>query len=58
MRRILRAALEEVGYPQILEAEHRLAALGLLERETMDVVLTDIGIPHIDGLALALPAQR
>lgn len=52
-RRLLHRALDELGCRSVLEAEDGLAAQALLlERSDVDLVLTDILMPRLDGLEL------
>lgn len=57
MRTYLARALEKVGY-RVVAVEHGLAALPLLESEPFDLLLTDIVMPGVDGIALALKATK
>ncbi len=49
IRRLLRTSLGAQGY-RVLEAATGHDALGLLARETLEVVLLDLGLPDLDGL--------
>ncbi len=49
MRRLLRTSLSAQGY-RVLEAATGHQALDLLARETLEVVLLDLGLPDLDGL--------
>ena len=49
---ISRAALERVGYA-VTAVDRGTAALPYLERETFDLLLTDIVMPEMDGIELA-----
>jgi two-component system KDP operon response regulator KdpE len=48
IRRFLRASLSAEGY-QVTEAENGNAALSILKRNAMDLVVLDLGLPGIDG---------
>lgn len=53
MRRIVMRQLRELGY-RLIEAEHAPAALEILERETVDLLFTDIIMPKgMSGYDLA-----
>jgi CheY-like chemotaxis protein len=53
MRRIVLRQLGELGY-RAWEAENAAAALAILEREPIDILLTDIMMPgELSGLDLA-----
>ena len=50
MRTFVRAALEEGGFAEVVEASNGFEALRLLPRERYDAVVTDINMPDIHGL--------
>jgi two-component system, chemotaxis family, chemotaxis protein CheY len=54
IRRIISRCLDraEVGVTEIFEAGDGCAALELLAKQRVDVVLTDINMPNMDGLQL------
>ena len=47
-RRLLRAVLEARDF-QVVEASDGLEALAVLERETVDAIISDILMPKMDG---------
>ena len=49
-RYVMRLALEQLGY-LIIEAENGIKAVELAEREHPDIILMDLGLPIMDGLA-------
>ncbi len=49
IRRIVRRALENDGH-QVFEASDGELGMALLEREPVDVVITDIFMPGMDGI--------
>ena len=57
MRQYLERALEKAGYA-VTAVDRGTAALPLLEQERFDLLLTDIKMPVMDGIALALTAAR
>ena len=57
VRTIARALLEAAGF-EIVEAESGEAALFTLGSEAVDVVLTDIFMPHTDGIELIHALHR
>ncbi|RLA95294.1 MAG: response regulator [Deltaproteobacteria bacterium] len=52
MRKILKNILKELGYTDLLEAEDGQAALEILRREKVDLVISDWNMPNMDGLSL------
>jgi two-component system chemotaxis response regulator CheY len=51
MRQMVRAALEVDGY-QIQEAQNGEEALAVLDAEPVDLVISDLYMPQMDGLTL------
>jgi two-component system, chemotaxis family, chemotaxis protein CheY len=51
MRALLKAALTSRGY-DVVQAEDGLAALEWLESNSVDVIVTDINMPRMDGFGL------
>ena len=49
IREAVRFALEPLGY-NIIEAEDGLEGLDQLKSETVDLVITDLNMPNLDGL--------
>ena len=60
IRQGLRARIEYLGIDvdEIFEAENGLMALRLQEEHPIDVVITDIRMPHMDGLELIQAMQK
>ena len=57
VRMLLRVVLESAG-ARVLEAEHGEVAMRLLElHPDVDVLCTDVNMPHMDGAALAALAR-
>jgi len=52
MRELLTATIETVADFRILEASTGFEAMRVLPREKVDIVLTDINMPDINGLEL------
>ena len=52
MRSLLVATIESLGGYQIVEASSGFEALRLLPREPVDLIITDINMPDINGLEL------
>ncbi|MBI3247523.1 MAG: sigma-54-dependent Fis family transcriptional regulator [Deltaproteobacteria bacterium] len=59
MRRVLEIMLQKMGH-ETRTAGNGQEALDLAQRESFDLILTDLRMPHMDGLALlnALRAQK
>ena len=57
MREYLTRALERSGY-LVTAVDRGTAALPLLNRETFDLLLTDIVMPEMDGIELAQKAAE
>ena len=53
-RYFMRLALEQLGY-LIIEAENGIKAVELAERERPDIILMDLSLPIMDGLAATEP---
>jgi two-component system KDP operon response regulator KdpE len=51
IRRFLRTSLSSQGY-QVLEADDGPSARNLLQRNTVDVIVLDIGLPGADGFEI------
>ena len=54
MRKIVERALRQAGIPlaDVIEAANGSQALEILSQQTVDLVLTDINMPVMDGLEL------
>ena len=57
MRHMLRLVLERAGY-RISDAANGLAALAIMDREPFDLVLCDVRMPEMDGLAFLREALK
>jgi two-component system cell cycle response regulator CpdR len=57
MRTYLVRALERVGY-SVVAVDRGTAALPLLEKESFELLLTDIVMPEMDGIELAQRAAE
>lgn len=51
MRRILELSLKSMGH-SVLEAGDGIEALAVIEKQPVDLVLTDLRMPRMDGIAL------
>jgi len=51
MRRILEIMLQQMDFT-VSQAEDGLVALQILEKESIDLVITDLQMPNLDGLSL------
>lgn len=57
MRQMIREVVNDLGY-DCLEAADGIEALEILEKETMDLVITDIAMPRLDGIALTQAIKK
>jgi CheY-like chemotaxis protein len=58
VRRLARRALEREGY-RVIEATDGLEALGLFTQDArIDLLVTDVRMPHTDGIVLAAALRR
>ncbi|ESQ92804.1 response regulator [Asticcacaulis benevestitus] len=51
MRDMVNFTLKNAGY-EVIEAEDGLKALALAKAQSVDVILTDINMPNMDGISL------
>ena len=52
LRQVLRDFLAEHFQGEVLEANNGIEALNMIKKEDLDVVITDINMPRMDGVAL------
>jgi two-component system chemotaxis response regulator CheY len=52
MRHVMIGMLRKLGYEDIDEATDGLRALQLLSNKNYDLVISDLNMPHVDGLGL------
>jgi len=57
MRSLVRETLQDEGY-EVIESVDGRHALGLLESMIPDLIITDINMPNLDGLALLREIRR
>ncbi len=59
MRKIVERSLRQAGLQisQVFEASNGAEALGLLQNESVDLILSDINMPVMDGLEFVKGAQ-
>ena len=50
MRRIIKNILKQLGYENIAEAEDGKIALGVLESQNIDFIISDWNMPNMTGL--------
>ncbi len=56
-RKVLRAQFESIGHT-VLDACDGIAALGIVEREAIDGIVSDILMPNMDGYRLCLEIRK
>ena len=56
-RRFIRRILESLGLERFEEVDDGAKALSLLEEESFDLVVTDLNMPHMDGMELTRRAR-
>ena len=52
MRRIIKNILRQIGFTNIIEADDGSTALPILEKDNIDLVITDWNMPKMSGLEL------
>ena len=52
MRRIVKGALKQLGFKNIIEAEDGITALSELKKEKVGLILSDWNMPKMNGLEL------
>ncbi len=52
MRRIVKNILKQLGYSNIIEADDGTTAMELLEKEKVDLIISDWNMPKMTGLDL------
>lgn len=52
MRRIIKNLLKQLGYHNVLEADDGTAALEMLRRQKIDLVISDWNMPKMTGIEL------
>lgn len=57
MRRIIRKTLSRAGYNNYIEAEDGKDALEKIQSEQIDIIITDMNMPEMDGLTLITTLQ-
>jgi two-component system response regulator NreC len=58
VRRGLRALVEQAGLSVVAEAADGLEAIRLIEEHRPDLVIMDIGMPHLNGIEVAARSQK
>ncbi len=58
MRKIVRNVLKQIGFENIAEAEDGVAALQIIKREKVGLVVTDWNMPNMSGLELLQTIRR
>lgn len=57
IRTMLNLALSSAGY-EVVEARDGDEALAMLEHEHVDLLVTDLNMPHMNGISLASAARK
>ena len=52
MRRIVKNILRQLGFVNIVEADDGTTAVGILEREKVDLIISDWNMPNMTGIEL------
>ena len=52
MRRIVRNVLKQIGFTNMIEADNGKAALKVLKKENIDLILCDWNMPEMPGIDL------
>lgn len=52
MRRIVKKFLENTGFHKILEASNGVYAMDRVQNESIDLIISDLNMPNMDGLEL------
>jgi len=52
MRRIVRNILKQIGFTNMIEADNGKAALKVLEKENIDLIMCDWNMPEMPGIDL------
>ena len=58
VRRGLRGLVEQAGLSVVAEAADGLEAIRLIEEHRPDLVIMDIGMPHLNGIEVAARSQK
>ncbi len=51
-REVAKGLLEEIGFGRVIEAKDGVEALQVLQKRTIDLILSDWEMPEMDGLEL------
>lgn len=57
VRKMLNLTLSEAGY-DVIEAENGVSALEMFERWPVDMLVTDLNMPQLDGIGLVSQVRR
>ncbi|WP_339872817.1 response regulator [uncultured Brevundimonas sp.] len=52
VRAMIRSCLQGIGITQVIEAEDGVQALDLLSTSPRHLIISDLNMPHLDGLGL------
>ena len=57
-RKIIKSALDKIGFPNVVEAENGTVALEKLEAGGFSLILTDWNMPEMDGLTFVKAVKQ
>jgi two-component system, chemotaxis family, chemotaxis protein CheY len=58
MRRIIKGTLKSIGFSNFIEAEDGVIALKTLEKEKVDLIISDWIMPNMNGLEFLKAAKK
>lgn len=58
MRRIIKGALKEIGFYNFIEANDGKSALGKLDKEKVDLIVSDWIMPNMNGIELLKTVKK
>ena len=55
---VLQESISEINFVEILSAQDGMEALKILEKNKIDLLITDIRMPNLDGISLILEVRK